>query len=195
MRRSVDQALMCEYPHQQLGFQLVEPLKNPEAPAFKRRKTIVDAFQNLKIFPAAVDSNVAPGSLRTHHNWASGSPRNEKEIMIDVVASEDDVSTDDSDDDSILLSDQEKLERDTMRSLVLGRTQQERFLPQEDPVDRKLSDLIRGSMKQAQEQILNEMPCDMETVNAESTDQDLKSNCLPTEWQSTDGCDMSMDLD
>ena len=163
-----------------------------DAPPCKRRRTIVDAFKTITISTADAAIGSANNGITTDdsHDWV---PQNDFMIGAD-------------DDDSVVsegdrppLSEIEQLERDAMRAIVFGTTQQQHLQPPQDPVEEKISNLIRGSLQQAIiQQETSHCDMDVETsysrpsVSMQGVERRPRSNSLPKEWQSSDD---TMDLD
>ena len=182
-----------------------------DLPPGKRRKTILDAFSNITISQGdSLASNTGGSSrssissdLNAESCYSLPLPN---EFMIDAE-DDDDVEND------IPLSDKALLERERniMRSLVFGGPPRSYYLqiPQQDPVEQRISNLIRGSIQEAirqeppsQSQSKPSCGCDMDvetsysrpSVGLSDEERRPRSNSLPKEWQ-TSSDDESMDID
>lgn len=180
-----------------------------DLPPGKRRKTITDAFNNIKISQGDTLAKTGGSSSSSDSSAVINSSLTlPNEFMIDA---EDD---DDDDENDIPLADKALLERerDLMRALVFGGPPRPYYYlqpppQQQDPVEQRISNLIRGSIREA---IRQEPPsqsnssysCDMDVETSYSRpsggcleeERRPRSNSLPNEWH-TSSNDQIMDID
>ena len=130
-------------------------LELPLPPAGKRRKTIIDAFSKIRISPGRestlnTSSGIGDGGNSGDGITTGNDPTTETHGS--VVAPPNElfmINVEDDDDESCQpLSEKAKLERDIARALVFG-ARGAPLPPQQDPVEQKICNLIRGSIHKA----------------------------------------------
>ncbi|CAB9516068.1 expressed unknown protein [Seminavis robusta] len=148
------------------------------APSRKRRRTIEDAFRSISISQNHTNPVPLPVPVGGRLSVVSND-----DFMIDA---EDD---DSDDDDENPLTEKEIAEREIMRALVYG-LRPTQPVPRQDPVERMLQDLIRGSIREAITRQTSLCDMDVETsYNRRSATMDFveqqrrpRSNSLPNEF-------------
>ena len=167
------------------------------APSLKRRRTIVDAFESFRI---AEDNNNVNDTAARHHVYQEGNtlPSNGiDDIMFDADSDDDD---DDDDDEEAPLTTHELAQREIMRAIVFGRRPFQPAQQQQDPVEQKLQDLIRGSIQEAVRH-KHDSQCDMDiktSYNRPSLSMEgfvgnlrPRSNSLPNEFNQDNEMDIT----
>jgi hypothetical protein len=138
----------------------------PVVPPKKRRRTILDAFQSIRLYKGE-ETDKAGGDDEDANSSQAVAAWDDGEEACSTDSSLDD------DEDNRLLSDREEVERKVMLELVFGPNSEVLQFPT-NPVDSKLQDLIRESLQQVS-------PTDHATTHDDMTIDVVYSRMSPIE--------------